>query len=67
MILPNNPLKTLAKKNHSKCLTILQTDRREWFEKHVKTALLPKISDSQERDSGSTLHHIANLTVNICK
>jgi len=47
---------------------ILQTtDQSEWFERHVKTVLLTKISEFQERDSGWTLHYITNLTVNICK
>jgi hypothetical protein len=43
------------------------SDLREWYEKHVRDAILASLDEFQERDSGWALSRILNLTVNVNK
>ncbi|XP_071579131.1 uncharacterized protein [Temnothorax nylanderi] len=57
-------VKSIATRNEQ----LLQgSDLGEWYEKHVRDAILAALDEFQERDSGWALSRILNLTVNVNK
>ncbi|XP_071578660.1 uncharacterized protein [Temnothorax nylanderi] len=50
------------------CLKLLLgSDLGEWYDRHVRDAILAALDEFQERDSGWALSRILNLTVNVNK
>ncbi|XP_071580579.1 uncharacterized protein [Temnothorax nylanderi] len=57
-------VKSIATRNEQ---LLQESDLGEWYEKHVRDAILAALDEFQERDSGWALSRILNLTVNVNK
>ncbi|XP_024883502.1 uncharacterized protein LOC112462123, partial [Temnothorax curvispinosus] len=57
-------VKSIATRNEQ---LVPESDLSEWYDRHVRDAILTRLEEFQERDSGWALSRILNLIVNVNK